>query len=61
MSLCMLVRKEQKHDSGKSEEWWEYKELPAKPKEFFVLNNLLADVGWETLMEIKDKEQEHDS
>lgn len=42
-------------------EWWEYKELPAKPKEFFVLNNLLADVGWDTLAEIKDKEQEYES
>lgn len=37
-------------------EWWEYKELPAKPKEFLFLNNLLADIGWETLAEINDKE-----
>ena len=40
-------------------EWWEYKEMPVKPKEFFAMNNLLAEIGWDTLAEIKDKEQEH--
>jgi len=37
-------------------EWWEYKEMPTKPKEFFVLKNLLAKMGWKTLKEIKDRE-----
>ena len=39
-------------------EWWEYKEMPTKPKEFFVMDSLLAIYGWETLAEIKDGEQE---
>lgn len=37
-------------------EWWEYKEIPVKPKEFFVLQSLLARVCQEILEEIKNEE-----
>lgn len=39
-------------------EWWEFKAMPQRPKEFYVVESVTADVGWDTLKEIKEREND---